>query len=293
MSGYFPTDVAQQALDAAGIDFTIGELSEGTREAQVTLRAYGQCLRQLLRGANWDFARKQVPLFLLADKTGQTPDVGTQVPQPWMYEYAYPTDCAKMRFIPWIPPQGGPAAPAGNIAAPTTPLMTGLAVAPIAPNMKPAKFVITNDPNYPPQPGEEFWLVQGVSPLGRTVVCTNVKNAIAVYTMIMPYPNVWDPLFRQAMVSYLSSQIAFPLAKDKKFGLQKQTQQIAIAKGHIEAARAVDGNEGTYSSDIPVDWMNTRTTGGGYGWLDGGYGFGGHGWGGGWDRCSFADGSAY
>jgi hypothetical protein len=87
-----PASIANQALDAIGRggDIVIGDLTEGTREAKVILRAYSQCLRQLLRSANWDFARKQAPLVLLADQTGQTPNVGTIVSATnWLYEYAY------------------------------------------------------------------------------------------------------------------------------------------------------------------------------------------------------------
>ena len=62
---YEPTDVAQQALDAAGIEYTLGNIEDGTRPAQVTLRAYERCLRQLLRAAHWNFARKTVRLTLL------------------------------------------------------------------------------------------------------------------------------------------------------------------------------------------------------------------------------------
>jgi hypothetical protein len=98
-------------------------------------------------------------------------------------------------------------------------------------------------------------------------------------------------MFREAMVAYLASQVALPLAKDKKFGLQMRKDNIEIAKAKIKAARVVDGNEGFYSSDLRVDWMATRNIGnrdGQWWWRDGPGGYGG-----GWDACSFADGTAY
>ncbi len=291
-----PADVANQALDAAGVEHTIGDLEEGTRTAQVTLRAYSQCLRQLLRAANWDFARKTSPLLLLADATGQTPLVGSMVPVPWIYEYAYPIDCMKVRFIPWNYGQY-PSVPTGNIQIPTTiPLTTGQGTPQsTGQRLRPARFVVATDPNYPNPPGQLFWEVQGESPQGRTVILTNVKDAQIIYTAMMNYPSVWDSLFREAMVAYLASQIALPLAKDKKMGMALRKENIELAKMKIKEARVVDGNEGFYSSDIKVDWMQARRTGGWGssrgGWGDGGDGPGG--FGGGWDSCSFADGTAY
>ena len=76
---YRPTDIMNQALDAMGWETTIGDAEEGSREARVLLRAYRECLRQMLRGAHWDWARKTAPLTLLADATGQTQNVGTIV----------------------------------------------------------------------------------------------------------------------------------------------------------------------------------------------------------------------
>jgi hypothetical protein len=290
-------DVINQSLDACGSMVTIGDPEEGTREAQVALRAYGQCLRQMLRAANWDFARKQAPLTLLADATGQTSGVGSVVPVPWIYEYQYPVDCMKVRFVPWNYLQAAPV-PAGNIQIPTTiPLTTaGNGQAPLSgQRLKPARFLVANDPNYAPQQGQIFWETQGQSPQGNTVILTDVQNAQVVYTALMLYPSVWDPLFREGLVAYLASQLALPLAKDKKFGLQMRKENIEIAKMKIQQARIADGNEGHYSSDIKVDWMAFRNAGRGGPFNNGG-GFGGGGPGvywGGWDNVGFSDGSAY
>lgn len=294
-----PTDIANQALDASGVEFTLGDLEEGTRPAQVLLRAYGQCLRQLLRSAHWDFARRQAPLVLLADATGQTPNVGTQVVGngiSGIYEYSYPTDAAKARFIPWNQSNVNPGSPSGNIVPPNpaVPLTTGMGQPPLAMGrIVPARFTISTDFNYPPPSGQITWEVQGVSPQGRTVVLTNVQNAELVYTAIMLYPSVWDVQFRAALVSYLASEIAVPLAKDKKFGVMMQDRLIKATKDKITAARMTDGNEGWYSSDIAVDWMRARSSGTAWG----GNGCGGTGAAGycgyGYDSAMFADGSAY
>jgi hypothetical protein len=302
-----PQDVANQALDAAGVDFTISDLEEGTKPAQVLLRAYGQNLRQLLRAANWSWARKQAPLILIADATGQTPNVGTLVPMgKFIYEYSYPIDAAKIRFIPWQPFQNPGVLP-GNIgqlqggfnsiglAAGSIPQTTATPLV-VGQRLIPAPYVIANDPNYPSQPGQIFWETQGTSPTGSTVILCNVKNAQCIYTTTVFYPSMWDSLFREALVALLAANIAVPLSKDKKFGLQMRKENIEIAKAKIKEARVVDGNEASpSSSDIAVDWMRTRRTGGwgshhhggGWGGDGGAYGYGSH------DSLMLPDGSNF
>lgn len=295
-----PADIANQALDAIGAGFSIGDMTEGSDFAQITLRAYGQCMRQLLRAARWAFARKQVRLVLLADATGQTPNVGTLVQKPWRFCYLYPTDCMTVRFIPWSRYDVYVPAPPGNIALPPEPLTTGPQNAGnYGRELRPARFLVGTDPNYPSAPGQIYWETQGQSPIGSTVIMTNVQYAEAVYTAFIPYPSLWDSLFRAALVAYLASEIALPVwskKKDPKFGLALRTQQIAIVRQKIIEARLIDGNESTTSSDIPVDWMQARRVGGGWGGLggwdrDGGIGAGIFGEG--YCSCGFADGSAY
>lgn len=288
-----PTDIANQALDAAGIEFTLGDIEEGTRPAQVILRAYGQCLRQLLRAAHWNFARKTAPLTLLADATGQTQNVGNLVPVPWIYSFAYPTDCVKARYVPWNMSQNT-APPTGNIQIGQQPIMTGLAVQPQAgQRVRPARFCEAMDYNYLPAPPIDL-NTQGVSPQGRTVVLTNVANAQMIYTCLMLYPSNWDPMFRAGFVAYLASEIALPLSKDKKLGMALRSQQIAITKDKVMQARITDGNEGWFTTTHVPDWIRARRTGvGGYGfspWGDGGSEAGVLGYG--WDAISFGDGGS-
>jgi hypothetical protein len=211
----------------------------------------------------------------------------------FQYEYRYPGDCAKARFIPWNYAAQNPGAPPGNIIPPNNnlPLTSGQTQGYMGQPLRPAKFVIATDQNYPSPQGTDFDDVQGVSPQGSTVILTNVQNAQLVYTRIMLYPNNWDVQFRAALVAFLASEIAMPLAKDKSMGRQLRDEQIAIAKDKITQARITDGNESTVSADIRVDWLQRRRAG---------YGYGHDGWGatsqgilwGGWDSISFADGSS-
>lgn len=289
-----PADVANRALDMIGSETTIGDLEEGSREAQVCLRAYGECLRGLLRGANWDFARKTATLQLLADATGQTSGAGSIVPAPWIYEYAYPTDCLKVRFIPWNPSTLYPGQPPGNISLGVTPLMTNLGQPPLTgQRLQPARFTIATDFNYIPAQASVDLATPGVSPTGRTVILTNVQNAQCVYTALVLYPQLWDSLFREAFIAYLASEIAMPLTKDKPLALRLRNEQIKIAKSKLMDARVADGREGWYSSDIRVDWMRVRNSGGGHSntaWQGGAEGAGPNV---AWDSVGFSDGSAY
>lgn len=291
-----PTDIANEAMDALGLGPPIGDIEDGTKAAQVCLRGYRTCLAQLLRAAHWQFARKQQPLQLLADATGQTQGVPTYTITPWVYEYAYPNDAVAARFVPHQPGQQSPI-PQGNIAIPTTPITTGVTVSSntilAGHRLRPSRFLIAQDVNFPPPPGSQWWEVQGLAPGGQTVVLTNVPNAQLVYTALTLYPNLWDPQFRAAMVAYLAQYIALPLHMDKKLAIALRRDQIAIVKQRIEAARISDGNEGWFTTSHMAEWTRVRFSGGPWG---------GYGWGGGdgpgyewcgWSSASFSDGSAY
>lgn len=307
---YFPVDPANEALDAIGSRTVIGDLEEGSREAQVLLRKYGQALRQMLRCAHWNFARKEAPLQLLADRTGRTPGVGTQVIEPWRYEYQYPIDCMKLRFIPHRHHGLGSAAPGlnpagGQVGNPALAQAVGGSYAVQGINtigseslrhrrLVPTRFLEATDYNYPPQSQTEWWEVQGVSPVSRTVVCSNVREARAIYTAFTPYPNVWDSQFRAAFVAYLASEIVMPLVADTRIAMALRDQQIKIAMERIKQARITDGNEGWSTTDHMPDWMRIRLQEGNY-W-DGQGGEGDDEGGsllGGYDNLSFSNGSAF
>lgn len=274
----YPSDIFNQVLDAIGSEVVIGDPQEGSRASSVILRAYSQCLRQVLRSAHWNFARKQAPMEMLADATGQTQAVGTNVPTPWVYEYALPTDCMQVRFVPSNPQCPGSQIPAGNIQPPNpdSPLLDGSGQPPLAGvRMTPARFLVATDfNNLPPQENPADYDTVGVAPGGRTVVLCNVLNAQLVYTALVQYPSLWDPLFRSAFVAYLAAEVALPLTQDKKFGRELRGDQMKIATQKVMQARVRDGNEGSYNSDIAVDWINRRGSGSGRGW-GGDEGFGG------------------
>lgn len=299
-----------RALDEIGrSDLTIGEMGEGTEASKPALRAYGPSMRQLLRIAHWGFARKQAPLRLLADATGNTANVGLLVPAPWTYEYEYPIDCMKARFLPWNT----------NPVQPNPPIMTGIAQPPLsAVRLQPAPFLIALDYNYPVVIGApttwqdvpEWWGTSGEGPIQRTVILTNVppqpQNSpnpttfpSLVYTALVIYPSQWDSLFEEALVQVLAQKLALSLNPDKKLGLAIRSQAIASAKGMIKEARLTNANESGFpqTTDHTPDWIRTRTAGAG--WNSGGFGNGNSGYSGpgylwgGFDSMAFSDGSVY
>jgi len=299
-----PTVIANMALDAIGSDVQLGDIEEGSRTANICLRAYGRCRQDLLRAAPWSFARKQATLTLLADASGNTANVGTVVPgTSFQYEYAYPQDCSRIRYIPYNPFMTPPT-PAGNIvpANADSPL-TSAQQNPVAlwQPIRPSLYLITNDPNYNTPADQGGLSTQGASPIGNTVILSNVQYATCVYTFDAVYPTLWDNLFTSAMVAYLASEIAMGIwtsQKNPKIGIEVRNNQIAIAKAKVIEARIASGNESAVTTSHIPDWTRARATGSYSANFNAGWGWGGSGtwgtWGGAWGgSLTLSDGSAY
>lgn len=286
-------DVANRALDLLGSPATIGDLQEGTKEAQAMLRAYVPAMQELLRGVHWNFARKQAPLMLLQDRSGLQSDafVGTGTPGMgnWTLEYDYPIDCMQARFLPANCTQFS--------ERPNPPLTTTPNTIPWGQPLVLAPFLITNDAipglvggitNWNQLP--DFGNAQGHGIKSRVVVLTNVRHAQLVYTARIDEPNVWDPSFQQALAALLASRTATAIVKDPKEAMAKQNMAISIAKSTIADARQSNGQEGISSADRQADWIQARFRGSA-GWTTNGDTQGTT-WGG-WASVSFADGSVF
>lgn len=287
-------------------DQVIGDIQQGTTAARIALRHYMPCLEQLLRGAYWNFGRRQAPLQLLAAVPGFQPGVpegdgpviGTQVIPPWTYEYAWPIDAIAARFVPWNNnlPQG--STPADNTSIPPVPPTTFDVPFQTPPYLMPARMLVANDINYPlpiapDDPPSQWWNTRGAAPDMRTVILTNVPSAELVYTAFIPYPNLWDPLFQEAMCALLATYLALPCNPDRKEGRALRNEQIAIAKAAIGAARMRDGNEGWPTVERQAEWITGRFSGASYGGWGGWGGIGPGVLGYGWGSVLFGDGSAY
>jgi hypothetical protein len=286
---------------------SIGDIQQGTTAARVALRHYMPCLESLLRGVLWNFARKQVPMELLgavpgfgpAVPSGNTPPYGSLVIPPWTFEYAWPIDCIQARFVPWNHSLPQSATPPGNFVMPSQAPPTTQDLSFRTPShLMPARMLVASDNNYPlptppNTPPQQWWNTRGAAPDIRTVILCNVPHAELVYTAFIPYPNLWDPLFQEAMCALLATHLALPCNPDKKEGRALRAEQIAIAKAAIGVARVRDGNEGSPSAERQAEWITARNRGTSYaGW--GGFEAGGPGvLGYGFSSVVFGDGAAY
>jgi hypothetical protein len=291
-----PADIVNRSLNALGIDMSIGAFSDGTRESEAARRIYLDTLRQLLRGANWNFARKMAGLQLLGDSSGQTLDpigvpISTNVEPPWLYAYAWPTDGVKARWLPWnmIPP-GTAVPPMTNIAAAANGQM----------GLQPARFLVSSSDQFPSIVGQTDWdnlpdPVEGAGLINRRIVLTNVPNAMLVYTKLTLEIEEWDSLFTEAMVALLASRLAMIVIDDKKLAITERAQQIAIAKESIAIARTANANDAGFPQSVNHEavWIKARVGGTrrwGGAWDQGGFpGYFYQGW----DSVGFADGSVY
>jgi hypothetical protein len=229
--------IANMALDVIGTRSSIQSLSEGSNEANAIARHYDNAVDAMLRACHWNFARKQVPLSLLQDG----PNGGT-VPAPWLYEYAYPSDCVLLRQImpmiqtQEIQPSIGATSAAGVVAY-------GNAV----------RFITGTDLDINGNPIE--------------VILTNQPQAIAIYTFRNSNTAMWDPLFVQGFAAYLGARVCMTLTGDKG------TQQLALREAQQFAvdAQRMNGNEGLTVIDFVPDWMRVRGYASDWAWPDGGF----------------------
>lgn len=81
-------EVYNTALLRAGVSETIASLTENTKNAKLCNRLYTQVRDYVLRDFPWNFATRMVTLALS----------GT-APTNWEYQYAYPSDCLKVREV--------------------------------------------------------------------------------------------------------------------------------------------------------------------------------------------------
>lgn len=173
-------DVVNLALQRIGYPGRIGNIFDGSTAAKDSLDIYSQTRDDALRSGNWPFASRTATAALLksAPTGGYIPpnnwDPTQHPPQPWSYEYTYPSDCLEVRackpsvfFTPNFAPQYYP-------------------------------FAIANDNAYAP---------------ARRVVLSNVANALLIYTAQVTDPSQWPPDFVEAFAADLGQRLAPALMK--------------------------------------------------------------------------------
>lgn len=228
-----PVDIVNRALDECGCP-EIADLYEGSPAARAALRIYDSTLRQMFAAANWNFARKQDVLVLMADISGVLIS-NVDVPLPWQYMYGWPVDCVHARWVPWVG-CGTPTNQRGSVP-----------------------FIVTSVPRL--NPVESSWdRIEGHDPDQTRVILTDQAGSSLVYTGLLQYPDAWDPLFEEAMVATLAARLAMPCVPDKGAARQIRSDNLAIAREALVTARVRDGNEGWTIMDHTPDWISARTS---------------------------------
>lgn len=177
---------------------------------------------------------------------------------------------------------------------------------PGTPNITSPFPVFSNPLNYPYSPAAYSVMTDtvtanwGVSQFGSgifygigsqvSVIVTNVRAAMLVYTADIVQIDNWSPDFTECLVAALASRLCMALIDDKKLAMAVMGQQVQLAKSMLLEARRTNANEQTTTTQREAVWTRARRI-----WNYGGYGCGppGNAFAGfpGYSSFSFADGS--
>lgn len=182
---YSVEDVTNMALKSIGYPSYIGSIYEGTKAARIALAIYGQTRDDCLRMRDWTFAMR----FATLTTSGQTP------PPPWLFEYLYPADCLRIRYVT-------PASPG------TYPVL----------DPKPQLFSDFNDGR--------------LSTPSKAILC-NVTPAALIYTGQVTDTAVWDSNFVEVVVAALGRRFTLELGKADQLAAAEQLTERAIEAGQL------------------------------------------------------------
>ena len=206
-------EIYNLALDAIGSQSTVSSPYETSAEANALNRHWLPAIREVLRAVHWNFARYQKPMTLLKDASA-----GDATPTPWVYEYAYPSDCVMARYI--LPNLDG-----------------ALGETTVGPTVR---FLLSSD--------------NDSSNNAANVILTNQAQAVLVYTRLIENPALFDSEFVEALRLYLGARVAITLTGDK----DKRDDCYEKAMSKANDARARNGNEGIKVIDHVPDWIRVR-----------------------------------
>ena len=99
------TSLCNRALSEGGCRTLLVDINDQTPAGSVARLFYDPCRQQLLRAAQWGFARKTALLTELGSMFNTPPNSV----YPWPFKYAYPDDCLKLRYILPQPPFPAPS----------------------------------------------------------------------------------------------------------------------------------------------------------------------------------------
>lgn len=230
-------DICNRALLGVGSRDQISSISpsDGSESADACSVLFTPTYESLARSAHWGCLRYQDTLSLLkaAADTPENPS-GTLLPippSPWLYSYAYPANCLKVRALTptTLPNTGVTPFTTFNNAAPLGLFESGQIVYAVA-----------------------YDVDSGGNPI--RVILTNLSQAQIIYTINQPNPIIWDSQFQAAMVGALGAYLVPALS----LNMTLMTTCIKLADGIIAQARVSDGNEGVTVMDHTPDWILAR-----------------------------------
>ena len=164
-----PENIVNLALAELGWPLRVNDIRDGSFTAQVALDTYGQTRDSLIENGEWEFAERIVPATLLKQApvggyNPRNPWTSAYPSLPWKYEYAYPSDCIKVRSV--RPQQLGS----------------------YNPDPKFNRFSLDND--------------NALVPIQRVILC-DVPFALITYAGRVTNPTAWDASFTDALVEAL------------------------------------------------------------------------------------------
>jgi hypothetical protein len=230
--------ICNRALQSIGTRTQIQSLSESSVEARNCALIFEDTRDEVLQMAYWNFAQKTDLLALVKSAPGTPTNPASTANQwssaypspPWLYEYAYPTNCIQMaRIVQQI-----------QNTYVGTPYTTGG----------------TNTYPYAVGPGAPFKVMTDADSQGQqqNVILTNQYQAIGIYTMRVTNPGLFGAQFVEALVQALAAKLVIALSGQVALANTKFAQANAI----IAQARASDGNEGLTVIDNMPDWITIR-----------------------------------
>lgn len=197
-------DICNLALTHLG-QSKIASLNDNSENARKCNLIFGNCAKEVLREAWWNFSTVVALLVLNSDQT-------TNAVPGWNYVYDLPTNCLLVRKV------YGETGPIFDITLP----------------YPPDDFVIpiTNPSTIP------FRVVYVPAVAGKELVC-NITPAYIEYTALILDVTQWDADFIKAMTFKLASELANVLT-----GSQSKADKMAqMYQLTLSAAQKINGNE--------------------------------------------------
>lgn len=237
-------DIVNQALGLLGGKANpIARMDENTNEAKWARVYYDETRKDLIRAAYWNFASRITRLTMLKAYPGTpenpTPAADAWIPEypppPWLYTYAMPANAIAFRRV--------------------FPSLAGLnSYQPFGVPL-PNNVSALSDQQVPAVP---FRVMADLSNTEQQikVIATNQGTAIGEWSLDTPNVDLWDDLFRNAMIDALAARLAMVITG--KMEIRKFQAQLALSS--VNEARVRDGNEGLTVWDKIPDWIAAHGT---------------------------------